>query len=29
MIFVATTKNNKNYAQTESVSCQTANAVDN
>jgi len=28
MIFVATTKNTKNYAQTELDSCHTANAVD-
>ena len=29
VIFVAMTKNNKNYAQTESDSCHTADAVDN
>jgi len=29
MIFVATTKNKNNYAQTESDSCHTANAADN
>ena len=29
VIFVATTKNNKNYTETESGSCHTADAVDN